>query len=71
MENYYIWSDIRLLLFFSLHYIIKLLTVLLIRLKFCFENCSKSNVFEVIKHQIILLNVQIGSEGDKKDRISQ
>ena len=71
MERYYICSDSCRLLFFSLHYKV---AVLLIRLKICFENCSKSNVFRGFSEPNQfnkLINVQVRSEGDKKDNISQ
>ena len=51
-----------------------LLTVLLIRLKICFEIRSKSNVFRGFSEPNQfnkLINVQVRSEGDKKDNISQ
>ena len=71
-NNYhYIWFDIRRLLFFSLHYKV---AVLLIKLKFCFENCSKSNVFWGFSEPNQfnkLINVEVRSEGDKNDNISQ
>ena len=48
--------------------------MLLIRLKICFENCSKSNVFRGFSEPNQfnkLINVQIRLEGDEKNNISQ
>ena len=44
--------------------------MLLIRLKICFENCPKSNVFRGFSEPNQfnrLINVQVRSEGDQKD----